>query len=435
MSLPKVLQWHHVIRRRSQLEYSNHEQSLMDQDIAKPQAPIILVGICGGIAAYKAVEVVSGLRQRGYHVHVAMSEAACRFVTPLTFAAVSGNRVLTEAFPDAGQAVGESAYPHLYPATQADYFLLIPATANTMARIAHGEGQEIVSMTALSLPAACRRIFCPSMNVEMWEQSSTQANVRTLEERGWLRIGPETGALACGMTGAGRLTEPADILMRIDTLRAQANSLAGQQVLILSGPTREYLDPVRYIGNSSSGKMGQALAEEAADRGARVTFVTGPVASAQRPRRPSIQIVNVTSAQDMLNTASDAFEQADAVIFAAAVADYQPAQKSPEKLEKEAGEWALPLIPTPDIAATLASRKRPGQMLIGFALQSGDGRAAARAKLERKQLDAIVLNHPDAMGADHNSCTWIAATGEETAWGTLDKRACASRIWEHITES
>ncbi len=397
--------------------------------------PIALVGICGGIAAYKSVEVVSGLRREGYEVHVAMSAAACRFVTPLTFAAISGNRVLTDAFPDPGQATGEAAYPHLYPATQADLFVLVPATANMMARIARGEGQEMVSMAALSLPNACRRVFCPSMNVEMWEQASTQANVRTLEERGWIRIGPESGALACGMTGAGRLTEPADILQRLIELRDLAHCLTDKHVLILSGPTREHLDPVRYIGNASSGKMGRALAEEAADRGAHITFVTGPVDPSHVPCRSTIRVIPVTSANEMLAAAQDVFSTADVVIFAAAVADYQPAQRSTEKMEKPRGEWSLSLTPTPDIAATLAAARRPQQRLLGFALQSGEGQQAARQKLDRKQLDAIVLNHPDAMGADASTYTWIPKNGDISPWGLLDKRECAVRIWDQLSGS
>lgn len=404
----------------------------MNSQSSSTQPPTALVGICGGIAAYKAVEVVSGLRREGYDVHVVMSAAACKFVTPLTLAAVSGNRVSTDAFPDAGQADGESAYPHLYPATQANLFVLAPATANMMARIAQGQGQEMVSMSALSLPATCRRIFCPSMNVEMWEQASTQDNVRTLEERGWIRIGPDSGILACGMTGAGRLTEPEEILNRLIALRDQAHRLAGKHVLILSGPTREYLDPVRYIGNASSGKMGRALAEEAADRGARVTFVTGPVDPGLLPRRPAIQPIPVTSAHDMLEAAREPFATADIVIFAAAVADYQPARNHSEKMEKPAGEWSLPLVPTPDIAATLAETRRTGQILIGFALQSGDGQQAARAKLERKHLDAIVLNHPEAMGADASTYAWISKIGDSSPWGLLDKRTCSTRILDQL---
>lgn len=331
-----------------------------------PKARTVLVGVCGGIAAYKTVEVVSRLRQQGHDVHVAMSDAACQFVTPLTLAAVSGNRVLTHTFPDAEKESGDDLYPHLYPATRADVFVLMPATADMIGKIAQGLGNEIVSMCTLPLPAACRRYFCPSMNVEMWEQPSVQDSVRTMEERGWIRIGPDSGALACGMEGAGRMAEPVVVLEQIAQTLARAQSLAGKEVLILSGPTHEHLDPVRYLGNASSGRMGKALAEEAADRGAGVTFVTGPIHKDYLPRRSGIDLVPVTSAEEMFEAARTSFKAADLAIFAAAVADYQPAAKTSEKKGKKTGDWSLKLTSTPDIAKTLSGAKKKKQRTIGL---------------------------------------------------------------------
>ena len=400
----------------------------------KKKIGTILIGVCGGIAAYKTVEVVSRLRQDGHDVHVAMSEAACKFVTPLTFAAVSGNRVLTRSFPDAGKEAGDDLYPHLYPATRADVFVLMPGTADMIGRIAQGLGNEIVSMCALSLPAHCRRFFCPSMNVEMWEQSSVQDGVRSMEERGWTRIGPDAGALACGMEGAGRMAEPATVLEHIAIALARADSLTDKQVLILSGPTHEYLDPVRYIGNASSGRMGKALAEEAADRGAQVTFVTGPVHSDYLPRRAGIKIIPITGAQEMLEAAEEPFKRADLAVFVAAVADYRPTAVSAQKSAKKTGDWTLALTPTPDIAATLAAAKKPAQRTIGFALQTGAGLDEARKKLKSKKLDGIVLNHPEAMNAESGTFTFIASDLSESAWGALGKRDCAVHILNAATE-
>lgn len=393
----------------------------------------ILIGVCGGIAAYKTVEVVSRLRQMGHVIHVAMSEAACQFVTPLTFAAISGNRVLTHSFPDAEQESGDALYPHLYPATQADVFLLMPATADMLGRVAQGLGNEIISMCALSLPASCRRILCPSMNVEMWEQDAVQASIRILEDRGWIRLGPGSGALACGMEGAGRMAEPADVLDYLAQGFAKAQALTGKTVLILSGPTHEHLDPVRYIGNASSGRMGKALAETAADRGAHVLFVTGPVSNDQLPRREAVDLIRVISAADMLEAATSLFPRAELIVFAAAVADYRPATRLEEKREKPSAAWALDLTPTPDIAATLSAQKRPDQRSIGFALQTGDGLQAAQGKLERKQLDAIVLNHPDSMGASSGTFTWITKEQPPQEWGALSKRDGAIKIIDGAT--
>lgn len=405
----------------------------MPNKISVPQAgksPVALVGVCGGIAAYKSVDLVSRLRKAGYDVHVVMSEAAREFVTPLTFAAVSGRPALTALFPRDTLAAGEAAYPHLYPATRADLFVLAPATADMMARIVHGLGNDLVSTCVLSLPSGCRRVFCPAMNVEMWNQPVVQENVRAMESRGWLRIGPDAGLLACGMEGAGRMSEPADIAERLSDLQAAARRLSGRRVLVISGPTREHVDPVRYLGNPSTGKMGRALAEEALASGAEVEFVTGPVAAEQLPRGERLRMHHVISAEDMLKAARAVYASADIVIYAAAVADYKPAVYHPRKLPKQQGDLTLRLSATPDVAATLNARKKPGQVTIGFALQTHDGLEKAREKLDRKHLNAIVLNALDAMGGEAGTYTFITDHDRNgpAEWGQLNKRECARRI-------
>ncbi len=395
--------------------------------------PVALLGICGGVAAYKAVDLVSRLKKGGYDVHVTMSDAAQKFVTPLTFAAVSGNPVLETLFPEPSGRSGEPLYPHLYPATRADLFVLLPATADMIAKAACGLANDVVSTAMLSLPATCRRVFCPAMNVEMWNQDIVQSNVRALEARGWLRIGPETGMLACGMEGYGRMAEPADIAEKLldAPVDPRMAHLRGRRVLILSGPTREHLDPVRYIGNPSSGKMGRALAEQAVRAGAVVHFVTGPVADDQLPRDTRIHLHRVVSAREMLERAASLYDEADVVIYAAAVADYRPVTFHDEKLPKEEGELTVRLTATPDVAATLNQGKRPGQVVIGFALQTHDGEAKAREKLARKSFDGIILNAMDALGGDSGTYRYLDA-GADTFedWGTLSKPACAVRILE-----
>ncbi len=398
--------------------------------------PIILVGVCGGIAAYKAVDLASRLKKKGAEVTAALSPAATRFVQPLTFSAITGRDALAEGIPAHSRGEFESLYPHLYPATRAHAFVLAPATADMIAHIAHGFGRDVVSTAVLSLPASCHRFFCPSMNVEMWENPAVRENVGILEDRGWVRIGPDAGALACGMEGAGRMAEPPEIAERVWTGLRVSTRFDGRRILITSGPTREYLDPVRFVGNSSSGKMGRALAEAAALMGAEVDFITGPADPDNLPSHNAVTIHRVTSARDMLDAAQARIDKADIAIYAAAVADYTPTDFSPDKKPKDGTGLSLNLHPTPDIAATLNAKKGPGQVSIGFALQTGNGRDEARAKCRDKGFDAIVLNHVDAMGSDHAAYQVLSA-GEDVEfedWGRLDKPACARRILERAGE-
>lgn len=391
---------------------------------------VILVGVCGGISAYKTAEVVSALARAGREVHVAMTDAAREFVGPATFAALTRRRVIACMFPDATGSSGDDPFPHLYPASRADIFVLCPATANAMARIAAGMADDVVAASVLALPEGCLRLFAPAMNSNMWANAAVQANVRRLEAAGWVRIGPGTGALACGVSGDGRMAEPAEILARIDAAIDPAGPLAGRRVLILSGPTREPIDPVRFLSNASTGRMGRALALEAAARGARVDFVTGPVAEANLPVHSGVKIVPVVTARDMLAAASPLARRADLVVLAAAVADLAPTRPRHAKGSKASIGHTLALTPTPDIAATLAASRRPGQILVGFALESGDGRARAARKLAAKRLDAIVLNGPESPGAEAAGFAWLERGRRPRwiSWGRLNKTDCARRI-------
>jgi phosphopantothenoylcysteine decarboxylase/phosphopantothenate--cysteine ligase len=396
----------------------------------------ILLGIGGGIAAYKAVEVASLLRKENWDVSVAMTQAAQHFVTPLTFEAVIHGPVLTDLFvknPSFPGTTKEEMYPHLYPATETRVFVVLPATADLIAKLAMGLGGDVVCASALSLPNTCQKIFCPAMNVEMWHQDVVQENVRKLEARGWERVGPEEGTLACGTVGLGRMSEPIDIVTAVKSALAESSVLSGKKILILSGPTHEYWDPVRFIGNRSSGKMGKALAEEALQRGASVDFVTGPVSEESLPRGTGLSIHKITSAEEMLSAAKPLSEKSDIWIFAAAVADYTPVEKHDQKMVRNQGEKKLILKPTPDIAAELCRTKKKTQTAIGFALETEAGLTRAREKLKNKKLDAIVCNGVLTLGNDSGHFQFLK-TGKKEAedWGTLNKRECAKKIFHAL---
>ncbi len=393
---------------------------------------VILLGIGGGVAAYKAVEVASLLAKEKVSLFVAMTEAAQKFVTPRSFEAVTRGRVLTELFAK-NPATKEETYPHLYPATQAGVFVALPATADLIAKLASGLGGDVVCASALSLPATCKKIFCPAMNVEMWHQSVVQENVRKLEERGWERVGPTDGELACGMTGMGRMAEPATIADAVKQALSESSVLFEKRVLILSGPTHEYWDPVRFLGNRSSGKMGKALAEEALKMGASVDFVTGPVSEDQLPRGLNLNVHKITSAEEMLAAAKPLSGKADVMVFAAAVADYAPLEKKNQKISRTKGGQTLLLKATQDIAETLCRHKKKSQIAVGFALETEGGVARAREKLKNKKLDAIVLNGVSSFGSANGSFQFLKA-GKKDAddWGTLSKQECAKRIFTAV---
>jgi len=390
---------------------------------------VIVVGITGGIAAYKAAEVVRALDRAGREVHVMMTPAATEFVSPLTFAALVRRPVLTQMFPNPELATGQALYPHLQPAERADAFLVCPATADAIARLAVGMANDVVTAAALSLPAGCHRFFAPAMNDRMWANPIVRENARRLESWGWVRIGPGSGALACGAVGEGRMADPEQIT---EVVLRTGHRLVGQRWLVLSGPTREPIDAVRFVSNASSGRMGQAVALAAAAEGAKVVFITGPVEPERWPVHPSVEIHSVRTAREMLEAAATMVGSADVVVFAAAVADMAPASPATVKLSKRRLGPVLRWAPTPDIAASLP--RRGGQTRIGFALESEDGRASAARKLQTKHLDAIVLNRPESIGASEAEFEFLEAGKSSTweSWGRLSKDACARRLVEWV---
>ena len=413
----------------------NSNENRLAPDNKDPK--IVLLGIGGGIAAYKAIQIASKLFQSGLETHVAMTEAAQKFINPLTFSAVTNRKVISKIFsPTSASDKLEEIYPHLYPATYTDIFVLAPATADLIAKIAYGFGDGIVSTCVLSLPENCKRFFCPSMNVEMWNQKIVQQNVAKIEADGWVRIGPDKGHLACGAIGAGRMAEPELILEKIWN-EGQEEILASKQVLILSGPTIEPIDPVRFISNASSGKMGKALALAAAAQGANVDFVSGPVPQENLPFHPKINIVKISNAAEMLKAAQTHFSKADIAIFAAAVADFTPKDPNNTKSPKPSADFKLELTKTKDIAATLGKSKKQNQLCIGFALESAQEAIAlqhAQEKIQRKDLDGIVLNYPDSFNSDSGNFTFLSqADGVQMKkWGKINKETCANKIMDEI---
>ena len=383
----------------------------------------IVVGITGGIAAYKAVEVVSRLRKLGANVDVIMTENATRFVTPLTLETVSNNPVTTDTFVrERSWEVGHVALAH-----KADLFIIAPATANLMAKMAHGLADDMLTTTLLATKAPI--LLAPAMNTGMWTAPATQENLRTLLTRGVRTIGPDSGRLACGDVGEGRMSEPADIVAEAERLLTVRQDLSGLRVLVTAGPTRERLDPVRYISNDSSGKMGYAIARAAQERGAEVTLVSGPVAL---DSPAGIMLVPVETTMDLYRAMLERCPSQDMVIQAAAPADYRPAHPSAHKLKKSGGQpLTLELTENPDVAAAVAQQRQPGQVLIGFAAETRDTLVNAREKRIHKDLDMIVANDvtlPGAgFGTDTNIATLITETGE-TECPLMTKRELAERI-------
>jgi len=375
----------------------------------------IALGVSGGIAAYKAAEIVRQLQERGVRVQVIMTDAAQEFVRPLTFAALSGEKVITSMFGSATeQANLDSAVEHIAVAQSIDALLVAPATADTLAKFAQGIANDFLSTLYLATTAPV--IVAPAMNVNMWEHPATQANLDILRNRGVLIVEPANGYLACGMVGAGRLAEPEQIVAAALERLGITQDLAGETVLITAGPTHEPIDPVRYLGNRSSGKMGYALAEAALRRGAKVILVSGPTAL-QPPS--AAETIFVETAQEMRTAVLDRWEQAGFIIMAAAVADYHVKNVATEKIKRRSA-IELQLEPNPDILADLGSlRHASGKhtpVLIGFAAETGNLLENARAKLEKKRVDAIVLNDVSRRGigfdSDRNEVTIITQSGD-----------------------
>ncbi len=346
----------------------------------------IALGISGGIAAYKAAEVVRLLQDRGIKVQVVMTRAAQEFVRPLTFAALSGEKVITELFGASEQPANvESAIEHIAVAQSIDVLLVAPATADVIGKFAHGVADDFLSTLFLATTAPV--VVAPAMNVNMWQNPATQANVEVLRRRGVRIVEPDSGYLACGMTGPGRLASNEAIIAAVLEVLGAAQDLAGETVLLTAGPTREQIDPVRYITNRSSGRMGYALAEAALRRGARVVLVSGPV-SIQPPA--GAEVIAVETAEQMRDAVLPRLEQATVVIATAAVSDYRPKTQARHKI-KRSGPMALELEPTADILGEVARRRRE-QVVIGFAAETENALENARKKLAAKSLDAIVVN-------------------------------------------
>jgi phosphopantothenoylcysteine decarboxylase/phosphopantothenate--cysteine ligase len=380
----------------------------------------VALGVCGGIAAYKAAEIVRLLQDRGIRVQVIMTDSAQEFVRPLTFAALSGEKVITGMFTrDAGAEPNiDSAIEHIAVAQSIDALVVAPATADLLAKFAQGIANDF--LTTLYLATTAPVVVAPAMNVNMWEHPATQQNLATLRKRGVHIVEPGSGYLACGMTGPGRLAENEAILAAALEALGASQDLSGETVLITAGPTREKIDPVRYLTNRSSGRMGYALAEAALRRGARVLLISGPTAL----KAPSAaEFVSVESARQMLDAVLRLLPESSIVIKTAAVADYTIANPAEQKL-KRGGHMTLDLTPAPDILAEI-SRHKKSQLIIGFAAETENVIENARKKLQSKSLDAIVVNDVSREGvgfdSDRNAVTIITASGtvpvpETTKW-------------------
>jgi phosphopantothenoylcysteine decarboxylase/phosphopantothenate--cysteine ligase len=382
----------------------------------------IILGVSGGIAAYKAAELARILMQQGHEVQPVLTEAAQRFVTPLTFSALTGRKALTDLFSI------ESAIEHIAVAEENEVMVIAPATADLLAKMAHGLAGDF--LTTLYLAFTGRVVIAPAMNVNMWRHAATQENLETLRRRGHRIVEPESGYLACGMTGPGRLADPTVIAEAVALEAGRARDLEGETVLITAGPTQEPIDPVRYLTNRSSGKMGYALAEAAAARGAKVILVSGPVHLAP-PR--SVDVVPVRTAAEMRQKVLENLEPAGIVIKAAAVADYHLREVPDRKMKKTGARLTLELDPTIDILAELGGKKG-NRLLIGFAAETGNLRDETRRKLEAKNCDMVVGNLVGGSGtgfeSDDNEVLLALRTGEFVEVGRASKRQIADRIFD-----
>ena len=389
----------------------------------------IVLGVTGGIAAYKSAEIVSRLRHSGANVHVIMTRNATEFIAPLTFQTLSANQVVTDTF----EAPEYWNVEHVALAKLADIFVVAPATANILAKMASGIADDMLSTTLLATKAQI--LVAPAMNTGMWTAPATQNNVKVLKERGVRMIGPESGMLACGDEGAGRMSEPEMIVEEICRILSRKQDYAGKKVLITAGATRERLDPVRFITNDSSGKMGFAIAEAARDRGAEVTVIRGSV-TAEIPA--GIRMIQIESARELYDAMMQKAPEQDVIIQAAAVSDYRPAEQKDRKIKKESGsDLTLILTENPDIAKAVGEQKKPGQTLVGFAAETDDLLKNAKSKLEKKKLDLIVANDVTKPGAGFNVDTNIAVliTSDGSTEEPLQtKRQLAERILDKVLE-
>ncbi|WP_193786389.1 bifunctional phosphopantothenoylcysteine decarboxylase/phosphopantothenate--cysteine ligase CoaBC [Actinoplanes friuliensis] len=392
--------------------------------------PEVVLGVCGGIAAYKACELLRLFTESGHGVRVVPTASALKFVGAPTWAALSGRPVATEVWDDAHEV------PHVRIGRHADLVVVAPATADMLAKAAHGIADDLLTNTLLT--ATCPVVFAPAMHTEMWENPATQANVATLRSRGAIVIEPAVGRLTGADTGKGRLPDPAQIfaaVLRILRRGATAEAdLAGRHVVVTAGGTREPLDPVRFLGNRSSGKQGYALARAAVARGARVTLVAANVTLTDPA---GADVVRVGTTEELRKATVEAAGGADVVVMAAAPADFRPATVAGQKIKKsdEGTAPTIELVTNPDIAAELGAAKRPGQLLVAFAAETHDALENARGKLVKKRADLIVVNEVGVdlvFGADHNTVTILGADGTTTALGELPKDDVSDAIWDQV---
>jgi phosphopantothenoylcysteine decarboxylase/phosphopantothenate--cysteine ligase len=386
----------------------------------------VVLGVCGGIAAYKSCELLRLFTESGHDVRVVPTAAALKFVGAPTWAALSGRPVATEVWDDAHEV------PHVRIGRHADLVVVAPATADMLAKAAHGIADDLLTNTLLT--ATCPVVFAPAMHTEMWENPATQANVALLRSRGFVVIEPAVGRLTGADTGKGRLPDPESIFDIARRALAGKHDLAGRHVVVTAGGTREPLDPVRFLGNRSSGKQGYALARTAVARGARVTLIAANVTLGDPA---GADIVRVGTTEELRKATVEAFAGADVVVMAAAPADFRPATVARQKIKKtDSGTPpTIELVTNPDIAAELGAAKRPGQMLVAFAAETHDALANARAKLTRKRADLIVVNEVGVdrvFGADRNTVTLVGADGSTVVLDELSKDDVADAIWDAI---
>jgi phosphopantothenoylcysteine decarboxylase/phosphopantothenate--cysteine ligase len=390
----------------------------------------IVLGVTGGIAAYKAADLASKLVQAGAQVDVIMTEAATRFVAPLTFQALTARPVHIDMF----RLLEQTEMAHLSLAARADLLVVAPATANTIARLAHGLADNLLCATALATRAPL--LVVPAMDADMFKHPATQENLERLRQRGAVIVGPKEGRLASGKIGPGRMAEVPEVLGAIRWVLGRSGPLAGREVVVTAGGNREPIDPVRFIGNRSSGKMGFALAQAALERGANVRLIAGPVALATPV---GARRIDVETAEEMRQAVLEALPSCDVLVMAAAVADFRPRSAAAHKIKKEEGELTLVLERTPDILAEVAvwreAHGRP-ELVVGFAAETENLLENARAKVRRKRLDLLVANdvsQPDSgFGVDTNRVTLVDAAGNAEPWPLMTKEEVAARLWERV---
>ena len=382
----------------------------------------VLLAVTGGIACYKSASLASALVKQGADVQVLMTRNAAELIGPRTFEALTGNRVAMDTF--------DRNYPfqveHIALADRADLVLVAPATANVLAKLANGLADDMLTTTILA--CGCPKLAAPAMNTGMYENPATQDNLDRLRRYGWEIVEPATGRLACGAVGRGKMPEPEELLERVELAVGHEKDMAGLRVLVTAGPTQEALDPVRYLTNHSTGKMGYAIAKTAMLRGAQVTLISGPTAL---PKPPFVEMVDVVSAQDMFEAVTSRQDQSDLIFKAAAVADYTPAGYSDDKIKKKDSDLSIPLKRTQDILQHLGDHRRAGQVICGFSMETRDMIENSRAKLEKKHVDMICANNLKVAGAgfgtDTNVITLITREGI-TELPLMSKEDAAGRI-------